>query len=86
MTIRFSKNFRKQLKNLSVKEQKQFYTRLQWFILDNYDSRLRNHMLAGKFKGLRSISISGDLRALYEVVGDEVYLYQMIGSHSQLYG
>lgn len=43
-------------------------------------------MLAGKFKGLRSISISGDLRALYEVVGDEVYLYQMIGSHSQLYG
>ena len=29
-----------------------------------------------------SIDITGDLRALYETVDDQVFLYQMVGTHN----
>jgi addiction module RelE/StbE family toxin len=86
MTIKYSKQFKKQFKKLKPKEQDQFWSRLEWFKDDIFDPRLGNHALKGKMMGLRSIDISGDLRALYEVIDDEVYLYQLIGTHSQLYG
>ena len=78
-------NYSKQFKKLKPKDQNEFWARLEWFKADVYDERLRNHALSGQLAGLRSIDIRGDLRAIYEVLDDEVYLYQMIGSHSQLY-
>ena len=86
MTIRYSRKFRKQFKMLATKEQDQFWVRLELFKLDPFDSGLRNHPLKGKLLGLRSINIAGDLRAIYSVVDGELYIYEMIGSHSQLYG
>lgn len=85
MTIKYSKKFRKQFKKLRTGQQRRFWERLEWFKANEFDPRLANHVLQGKFTGLRSISIAGDLRALYEIVDDEIYIYQMIGSHSQLY-
>jgi len=62
------------------------YLRVRFFADNPFDPLLRNHALQSKLKGLYSINVTGDVRAIYEVVGDEIYLYQMIGTHSQLYG
>lgn len=59
--------------------------RIELWQEDPMNSLLRLHQLKGEMKDFYSINISGDIRALYEIVGDEVYIYQMIGSHSQLY-
>jgi len=85
MTIKYSKQFRKQFKKMSMKDQQQFWIKLEWFKEDAFDSRLRNHELKGKLRGFRSIDIKNDLRAIYEIIDGEIYLYQMIGTHAQLY-
>jgi len=85
MNIRYSKRFVKQLKKQPVPVQKTFMARLQIFAQNPYDGQLRRHALKGKLKGFYSIDVTGDVRAIYEIVDDEIYLYQMIGSHSQLY-
>ncbi len=61
-----------------------FKERLEIFIEDPFDPRLRNHPLKGKLKGYRSINITGDWRALFKEVEDGVY-FVIIGTHSQLY-
>ena len=86
MTIRYSKKFIKQLARQHPKVQQTFRHRIQLFEEDNNNQLLYKHALKGKLEGFYSINITGDIRALYKVVGDEVYLYDMIGSHSQLYG
>ncbi len=86
MKIKYSKRFVKQLAKQPDKVRVQFKLRMQLFQHDMYDPLLRNHQLSGVLKGYRSINITGDVRAVYEVVDDEIYLYQMIGTHSQLYG
>lgn len=85
MTVKFSKRFRKPYKKLSPKLQAQAKRRIELWKEDPTNSLLRPHMLEGKLAGYHSINISGDIRALYEIVDNEVYIYEMIGSHSQLY-
>jgi addiction module RelE/StbE family toxin len=85
MTIRYSKNFVKQLSKQPPNIQRAFYARLEIFADNPHEPLLRNHALSGKLKGFYSINVTGDVRALYEIVDDTIYIYQMIGSHSQLY-
>lgn len=48
---------------------------------------LRNHSLSGKYKGCRSINVSGDWRAIFrEYKGGAVIYFEMLGTHSELYG
>lgn len=86
MTIRYSKKFKKQYKKLSPKLQQKTKTGITLWARNPNDESLRLHKLSGKMNRFYSIDITGDLRALYEKAGDEVYLYQMVGTHSQLYG
>lgn len=86
MTIRYSRKFAKQLSKQSSKTQVAVKNRLRLFAESEYDPLLRNHALSGRLKGLSSINITGDIRAIYEVIDGEMYLFVMIGSHSQLYG
>ena len=85
MNIHLSSRFLKQLAKQPPKVEEAFYLRLLVFQEDMHDPVLRNHPLQGRLKGMYSINITGDVRALYEIVGDQVYMYQMIGTHSQLY-
>ncbi len=84
MTIVFHKQFEKQVKKLSSKEQLLLKDRLQLFRLDPHHSRLRNHPLTGRYLNYRSIDIRPDLRALYKEV-DDTAIFVYLGSHSQLY-
>lgn len=85
MTVRYSRQFVKQLAKQPAQVQRAFYLRSELFLEDPHNPLLRNHQLSGKLKGFYSISITGDVRAIYEIIEDRIYVYQMIGSHSQLY-
>jgi addiction module RelE/StbE family toxin len=86
MRIRYSKRFVKQLAKQPVKVEKALKLRLALFEEDMHHPMLHNHALQGKLKGYFSINITGDIRALYEIIGDDIYMYDMIGTHSQVYG
>ena len=86
MKIRYSRKFIKQLAKQPKKVEKALKLRLALFEGDITNPMLHNHALQGRLKGYYSINISGDVRAIYQIIDDEIYLYDMIGSHSQLYG
>jgi len=86
MIIRYSKKFKKQYDKLSPKLQQKTKNAISLWSTNPADESLRLHQLSGKLKRFYSIDITSDARALYEVIDDEVCLYQMAGSHSQLYG
>lgn len=66
--------------------QHQFDERLKLFLSNPLDPRLRVHPLKGNYSGYWSINVSGDLRALYLKRGEEIIIFALIGTHSQLYG
>jgi len=84
--IKFSKVFKKQYMKLPKKIQTKFDTRFLLWQEDPDHPLLRRHKLSGRMKNFYSIDITGDIRALYEIIDKQVIVYQMIGSHSQLYG
>lgn len=88
MKVDFTKNFLRQFKKLSPKDRQRFLERLEWFKIDPYDQRLRLHRLRGSKNNLYSIDVTGDLRALFQFdkKADPQVLFELIGTHSQLYG
>ncbi len=79
-----SKKFDKQFTKLPEKIKNQYIERIQIFVQDPNDIILNNHSVHYLYEGCRSINISGDVRALYEMV-DDTALFVRIGTHSELY-
>jgi addiction module RelE/StbE family toxin len=79
----FLKNYKKRIK-LNPKLAKQFIKQLNKFINNPKDPSLRDHKLIGKKQDLRAFSVTGDMRVVYKVVDDEIWLYD-VGSHNQVY-
>lgn len=86
MNIRYTPDFKKQYARLQKKFQEQFDERLTLFLEDPTHPLLRVHPLKGAFVGYWSMNVSGDLRALYRMDGDDLIIFSLIGTHSQLYG
>lgn len=86
MSIQYLPTFKKQYKKLPPKVRQQFSERLRLLLTDRTDPRLRVHPLKGNYAGYWSMNISGDFRALFLEQGDEVIIFALIGTHSQLYG
>lgn len=86
MTIQYTPKFKKQYKKLPRKFQTQFNERLELFLSDPANLQLRNHPFQGAYSGYWSINVNGDLRALYLKRGEEIIIFALIGTHSQLYG
>ncbi len=85
MRAKFHKKFAKQLGKYSIKIQKAFEKRLKIFQENPFEEILGNHPLSGIWLGYRSINVSGDLRAIYELIDEETAFFVAIGTHSQLY-
>ena len=85
MRVRFHENFEKQYKKLRENEQSRAKDRLSLFLRDEFDPILNNHPLTGRYKGYRSINITGDLRALYKYQNPSVCIFVIIDTHSNLY-
>ncbi len=64
--------------------QVQFYEKLVIFEIDQFAQILNNHSVHYPYEGCRSINITGDVRALYEIT-DNTVIFIHIGSHSELY-
>ncbi len=79
----FLKNYKKRIKP-NPKLASQFSKQLKKFITNPKDSTLHDHKLIGKKMSFRAFSITGDIRFVYSVVGEEIWLYD-IGSHNQVY-
>ena len=65
--------------------QLKFYERLDLFTGNKFHPILNNHSVDKRFPGCRSINVTGDYRAIFKEVGQEVKFVH-IGTHSQLYG
>ncbi len=87
MKITLSKKFEKHfLRRIKTNQSlvKRFESRVVSFIQDPNDPILRNHQLTGGKKEMYAFSITGDIRVLYVIIGDEVWFVD-IGTHNQVY-
>jgi len=85
MIARFHRNFKKHYKNLEDKKKNKFEERINLFLEDEFDPALNNHPLRGKYKGYRSINITGDLRAIYKKMARNRAIFIAIDNHNNLY-
>lgn len=90
MNIKYSTTFKKQYKKAQIKIQQKVKERIALFAQNPTNQLLNNHALTGKFKGCRSINITGDWRAIYSIritlKSEQEYYFELVGTHSQLYG
>lgn len=82
LSKRFEKNFAKLPK--PVKEK--VLVVLQKFVDDPLDPDLRSHRLSGKWNNHYSIDVTGDIRAVYVYIKDNIVYFVAVGTHSELYG
>ncbi len=85
MRIFTHKNFDKKYKKLPEREKSNFKERRNLFLENPLHPLLNNHALAGRYKGCRSINVSGDLRVLYQVINNDTVFFIDIDTHSNLY-
>lgn len=85
MQIVYHRHFERQYRKLPPKFQEKCDSRLILFADNPFAPELNNHALHGKYAGCRSIGITGDLRAIYEIRG-ELVVFSLIGTHHELYG
>lgn len=86
MRIFRTKQFEKQYRKLSVDMQTKFDERFLLWLEEPGHVLLRVHPLQGAYTGYWSFNVTGDIRALYRYEGDEIVIFAMIGTHSELYG
>lgn len=85
MNIYLHKNFNRGFKKLTKTQENKFRERRDLFLKDEFNPILNNHALTGKYKGFRSINITGDLRVVFKRENDEA-IFVAVDSHSNLYG
>lgn len=85
MKIVYPKKFLKHLDNQPAKIQDKFLSRIVVFTENKFNPILHNHALNCKYKGCRSINITGGIRAVFHDY-EETVVFISIGTHSQLYG
>lgn len=84
MYVNYERKFKKQYLKADKKIKLEFDKRLKQFTKDPFSPQLNNHSLTGRYKGFRSINITGDWRAIFKEEKDNV-IFQLLGTHSQLY-
>ena len=82
-TKQFKKNLRQRFQH-QPKALQQIRDRIILFQSGVREAPLDDHALSGDMTGLRSFSISGDMRLIY-YEADESYEFIDIGTHNQVY-
>lgn len=86
MRFIFSSHFKKSVRKRPRHIQELVLERLELFRIDRSHPLLDDHPLGGKLAGMRSISVSGDLRIQYESLNDDLIRLIDFGTHHELYG
>lgn len=84
MQVDYSRSFKKDYKKLNLKLRNQLRERVTLFKENQFAPLLNNHSVHHPYEGCQSINVSGDVRALYEIINDTA-LFVRVGSHSELY-
>ena len=89
MEVAFSDSFKKSFKK-SIKAtviEAEFWLRLELFINNPYENKLKTHKLSGKLKGLHSFSIDNNLRVVLYFTKDNPVkaIFIDIGTHDEVY-
>ena len=89
MEVSFSDSFKKVFKKRvnSTEIEPEFWIRLELFINDPFDAKLKTHKLSGKLKNLWSFSIEYDLRVVFYFTKDKPKraVFVDIGTHDEVY-
>lgn len=89
MEVSFSKSFQKAFKKRikGTITEPEFWIRLELFINDAFDSKLKTHKLSGSLKNLWSFSIEYDLRVIFYFTKDKPKKAVLvdIGNHDEVY-
>ena len=86
MILKLHRDFKKSFEKLPTKHQDKVNEILDQFLENPNDRTLRNHELKGKLNGKRAISVTGDLRIIFQEFEDyTVVLLSDVGTHSQVY-
>ena len=81
----FKKAFRRRIKSTEIETE--FWIRMQIFINDPFDAKLKTHKLSGKLKDLWSFSIEYDHRVIFYFTKDKPKkaIFVDIGTHDEVY-
>lgn len=79
--IIFTKTFEKNLKRLTITEQKQIAEQLKILQINPYHPSLRTKKIKG-FEGLFECSVNMDIRILWPYEGSDIIITLDIGHHS----
>lgn len=88
MNVKLDPDFFRKLKKLDVRIRRSFKEKMAIFTKNPHDQSLNNHKLREPYKGLRSIDITNDYRAVYEEVtkdDEEIAYFSILGTHDELY-
>jgi addiction module RelE/StbE family toxin len=85
MNVVFHKRFDKMASKLAPKVKSKMVERITLFSKDPLEYSLRNHALNTPYQGSYSIDITGDYRAIYQLLDSQTAMFTHIGTHSQLY-
>ncbi len=88
MIIRYSPDLIDKLKKVNVRIRKSFKEKIIVFEKNPHDGKLNNHELQREYKGLKSIDITSDYRAIYREFkeGEDIIIeFFLLGTHKELY-
>lgn len=86
MEVKLHKKFRKRLDKLSTAIQDKVNDTIERFIEDPFDPSLHNHALRGRQLGRRAISVTGDIRIIFEEYNNYMFVLMLdVGTHNQVY-
>ncbi|MBI5728137.1 MAG: type II toxin-antitoxin system YafQ family toxin [Candidatus Magasanikbacteria bacterium] len=83
-TVRWRKSFSKDFNKLQRWQKTAWTMVFKLFIENQNHSKLRRHKLSGKYRGLESVDVAPDLRALFLETEDE-FVFYFLRNHNQLY-
>jgi addiction module RelE/StbE family toxin len=86
MTIITLKRFEKKSRLAPRSVQEALTERLLLFLNEPFHPILNNHRLKGELRAYRSINITGDWRAIYELLDENTFRFVDIDTHHNLYG
>lgn len=89
MEVSFSNSFRKAFEKRikSVETRTEFWGRMELFIRDPFDPKLKTHKLSGKLKNLWSFSVENDVRVVFFFTDEKPKraVFVDFGSHNEVY-
>lgn len=80
----FNKAYKKLIK-LKPEIEEKFWSRVDIFFQNPFDSQLKTHKLSGKLKDLWSFSIDFSVRIIFVFEGNQKVTFIDIGTHEEVY-